>query len=267
MQPAENLGSSLAVSTDVVMADAPETSYAVLSLDGAKEEQDRHAPPSVRVAIDNAVESATSVDEEDFYSPGPEAGDPSVTATQSYAEEAEVRSPSEEGEVAMSESSTDDEEEEYVPDEPQPVNTPVPAPAHVSANAAAEVASFGSPSKSPRSMSSTEDEDEVYEPPEPSQHEPDVQIGEFRPPGSHPNSIGADDQGEMDISTVSSDDSDTALQPSLDNELRGSISFNRTSPFGLSVADDLAPDLQDQRPATVASIVEPVRSRPPTLPH
>jgi hypothetical protein len=76
-----------------------------------------------------------------------------------------------------------------------------------------------------------------------------------------------DDRGAMDISPISSDDSDAALELSSSDGLRDSISTEQSPRPGITIADDLAPELQGQAPSTVPPAVEPVRSCPPTLPH
>jgi hypothetical protein len=263
-----------AVSADVVMTDAPETSYPASSQVDTKERQGIHAAPPETVAPGNGVESSTSVDDEDFYSPSPETAGPSATVVQPLPgaiEEAEVRSPSEEGEVAMSESSTDgeEEEEEYVPDEPYSAPAASLAPLAAPATLGQQIINMGVTSHNPPSASSTEDEDEgeLYEPPEPNQIESDIQVQEPDPLETWSNSMEVDGQGEMEISTLSpsSPDSETALEQSHDKQFRGSISSNQPAQSGMAVADDLAPELQSQRPTIVGPIAEPVRLRSSTL--
>jgi hypothetical protein len=149
------------VSGDVIMEDAPEKSTAVSSADGAQDDRDERNSPIRSPAIENPVDSATSIDDEDFYSPEPGAVKVPSGTDQSNKidqEDGQVGSPSEEGEVAMSESSTDDEEEEYMPEEPLLTSAPAtaPAPAAVPGSVAPELAHAPPASKSSPSLSSTE---------------------------------------------------------------------------------------------------------------
>lgn len=260
-----------AASADVVMTDAPEMSYPATSQIGTQEQQGIHAVPPETVAAENGVESSTSVDEEDFYSPSPETAGSTAAVIQPLpgaVEEAEVVSPSEEGEVAMSESSTDDEEE-YVPDEPYTAPAGAVAPPAAPTTVREEVVKVGVASNNPPSASTTEDEDEgeLYEPPEPNQIQTNIQMQETSPLETRSHSMDIDDTGEMEISTLSpsSSDSEAALEQSHDRQFRGSISSNQPVQSGMAVADDLAPELQSQRPTIDGPVAEPVRLRPSTL--
>ncbi|PSN72365.1 hypothetical protein BS50DRAFT_583911 [Corynespora cassiicola Philippines] len=134
-------------------------------------------------------DSASAVDdEEDFYSPGPAVIAPTAGKEQPGETNVQATSPSEEGEVDMSESS----EEEYEPEEPQ---TPAQA---VQTTSQAHDTAVSSPSSS--SDSSSEDEDN-YEPPE--ANEP-IQAVDMEQDGQQSEA----DDGAMDMSTSDSSDSD-----------------------------------------------------------
>ncbi|KAH7113202.1 hypothetical protein B0J11DRAFT_541651 [Dendryphion nanum] len=117
------------------------------------------SPADNAALISNVVrlegsEVLTPVDDgDDFYSPEPAIGQ-KQPATQIHA-----LSPSEEGELEMSESSSEDEEEDYEPDEQQVCSAPIQ---FGSASPESQPAPLASSSMS----SSDRDEEEVYEPPE-----------------------------------------------------------------------------------------------------
>lgn len=180
--------------------------------------------------------SATPVDDgEDFYSP-----EETVTVAlenETVIKEAlgpNARSPSGEGEVEMSQSSSSEDEEEYEPEEPQAVHSMNPNPDNHSVDI------LGSPA----SCASTQpDDEEMYEPPEPEIND-------------HPDSTNAasdlhpvEEDGAMDISTSSSDESDESDSveqfPSeqMNNNL---ISINNASDLSIAVADHSAPQPQFQ---------------------
>jgi hypothetical protein len=215
-------------------------------------------------AVSGAQGLATPLDEEDdFYSPAP-AAEPTLDANvdcanpvQTHPEAATVddQDLSEEGEVEMSVSS-DDEEEEYEPEEPtviteQPIqDAQIPEPEATTFVISQDLA--------------TEDE-EAYEPPDVDESMPDTQtprqIGDLD--AAEPE-VEAED-GEMDIASSSSEDSDSDSDS--DSESDGEISSGSgndgTTTAGqalqqiANVADDLAPELQPEPARQLAP--EPVR--------
>jgi hypothetical protein len=191
--------------------------------------------------LSNGQDITTPMDDgEDFYSPEPAIStNPGGMPDEIEPAEAAAKTPQEEGEVVMSESSPSlggEEEEEYEPEE-------VVAPA-VSAepNHIEEVAT--TLLSSPASTSS--EEGELYEPPsadEIMQHAQDVSMVPFP---SNDTSLDEVDQGAMDISMTPSDQPESAQQSlpvATDNV---SISSNHVAVPFIAVADDLAPELQPE---------------------
>jgi hypothetical protein len=222
------------------------------------------APGPTRPTTDKIVESTTSADDEDFYSPEPDLP-PLVTQPQAMESQGGgIKSPSEEGEVAMSESPAD-EEDEYEPEVSQAETAPVPATEDVEM----EIEDSPAPSVPAEALSSTEDEGEIYEPPEPNQKLPDVDTGAAVAPAAvtQTTDADADDQAEMEISPVSSDESDFPPTSSSEKAHRRSISLNGPSESGPAVADDLAPELQPLAPPppTMALVNEQVRACPRSM--
>jgi hypothetical protein len=219
--------------------------------------QSLHHPTSFEPAHGNVTEAVghqrnpTSGDDEedDFYSPAPPDDLTAVPEREEpIASHLDAPSPSEEGEVAMSES-----EEEYEPEEPA-VLPPPTAPDAGSHNAAAKSSSASSPT------SSSDDDEDMYEPPE-----VDQPVFEMRPtqtPASH-NAISQQveaDDGAMDISS-SSDESDESESPSpsaADNASPKPIELNKGAEEYITIADDLAPELQ-VAPAPAATVDASVR--------
>ncbi|KAF2438500.1 hypothetical protein P171DRAFT_436974 [Karstenula rhodostoma CBS 690.94] len=195
---------------------------------------------------------ATPVDdEEDFYSPEPAdvlpAADKTETATGSIAL---ARSPSEEGEMAMSES----DEEDYEPEEAQvPLTQAQVLKDHTleqnTSVMTAQVSSFGSPTP-------TNEDEDPYEPPD-----VDQPMMDLEPSGStaEPNSNaqqGEIEEEEMDISTSSDSDSDSDTSSESSGEERNGPVFAPSSKnpgSSVTVADDIAPEPQLEASA-VASV-------------
>ncbi|KAF2728510.1 hypothetical protein EJ04DRAFT_516549 [Polyplosphaeria fusca] len=214
--------------------------------------------------------AATPVDdEEDFYSPAPHASiGPERVSEAPIASKTDGQSPSEEGEVIMSESAESPEEEEYEPSEHDfAIDAAVPAAEEVAMELESPTVS------SHQSISSTPwNEEQLYEPREPNQAEPLVpNIGPMHQVDSAGDqSLGDDDLGGMDISS-SSDESDSGSSSSaVDN----SISISKHSP-GLSAAaaEDLSVEAQSQSDAprsgllTEQSPVEPAPTNARFVPY
>ncbi|KAK7192003.1 hypothetical protein PSPO01_01575 [Paraphaeosphaeria sporulosa] len=195
---------------------------------------------------------ATPVDdEEDFYSPEPADIDLNADENEiTTGPLALARSPSEEGEMAMSES----DEEDYEPEEAQePLAQALVSKAHtMKQNASlvnAQVSSFGPPTPA------NEDED-PYEPPD-----VDQPMVDLAPSASTAelNSIAQQvdiEEEEMDMSTSSDSDSDSDTSSESSEEEPNGPAFAPSSKnpgSSVTVADDLAPELQ-----TEVSAVAPV---------
>lgn len=219
---------------------------------------------TVGTAINNATlqdrASATPMDDdEDFYSPPPPAesgvgvahSGAVAPATEVQQIVADAPSPSEEGEVEMSESSEEEEKGEYEPDEPfpeEPVAEPQMQHAQTSESRAEQSQSAG------QSQVSTEDE-EAYEP-------PDVDEGmiDAAPPTApevEALSPGDADDGAMDIATSSSEDSEDSASDSDDetrSELEDFESQTHVAQQDTNIADIIAPELQSGTPATVVPV-------------
>jgi hypothetical protein len=184
-------------------------------------------------------------DEEDFYSPEPAdilpVADQSEPASRSTAL---VRSPSEEGEMAMSES----DEEEYEPEEPQEPLTHAqasndPVLEQSTTVVTAQASSSGSPLVSPPAK---EDED-PYEPPDVDQPMMDLESGGTTTAPKTNAQQGEVEEEEMDMSTSSDENSgsDTSSE-SLEEEPTGpALALSRKNlGSSVTVADDLVPELQ-----------------------
>jgi len=243
-----------------------------------------HHPTTVESAHENGTEApgpprhTTSGDDEedDFYSPAPPDDFSTIAeASEPVISHANAPSPSEEGEVAMSES-----EEEYEPDEPdEPAALALTAVSHVGGH------DIVAESSSASSLTSSDDE-EGYEPPEIDQPMVDIQPNQtsvnnnapvksawaslpaveevthfpINPPTVQPSQQGEADDGAMDISS-SSDGSDESESPSpsaADNASPKPIAFNTRVDEYIPIADDLAPELQVE-PATASAVEGSVR--------
>lgn len=192
-------------------------------------------------------------DEEDFYSPEPA----NVLSVRNLSERAD--SPSEEGEMAMSES-----EEEYEPEEAHEAQISEHAPVHVTAEQnttlATSLVSPLSPLSSPLT-SSIDDEDESYEPPDADQQMRDVESSAEPIENdliTQQRDIGEE---EMDISidTSSGDDSDSDNSESLDQvNDNPSLALNSKDPdSSMSVANGSVSSLQPE-----ALVVPPAPRNP-----
>jgi hypothetical protein len=205
------------------------------------------------IAPPTAQETGTPLDEDDdFYSPAPAAApalDDSMDLDNSIQAQmaADVKSPSEEGEVEMSLAS-DDEEEEYEPEEPVIVDD---APTQNAQVSEVEKADFAG------SEDISSEEEEAYEP-------PDVDEDVFDVPAEQEVAAMDDavpepeaDDGAMDIAS-SSDDSDSDSDPESEGEITSgndeTISANHGQLELANVADDLAQELRpDSAPELVGS--------------
>ncbi|KAH7377675.1 hypothetical protein BKA66DRAFT_443223 [Pyrenochaeta sp. MPI-SDFR-AT-0127] len=190
--------------------------------------------------------SATPLDEDDFYSPAPVETGLDISANTYDAHQPQlatppfaVKSPSEEGEVEMSESS-DDEEEEYEPEEPAIVtDTRVQAAQMLETESLRSVAT---------SQVSTEDEED-YEPPDVDQNVPDAPSEAFAAELNNGMHQAEPEDGAMDIATSSSDDSDDSdsdEETTPEPETHISLSANNAPQEDTHFADDLAPELQPE---------------------
>ncbi|KAF2272346.1 uncharacterized protein EI97DRAFT_211340 [Westerdykella ornata] len=265
------------IKEDVAMDDAESTLGASPAVEITASQdhvsQGRVAPLTVEVATDQ-IEPATSIDEEDFYSPEP-AVHPVTTPTMSTQHEFDSRSsaksPSSEGEMEMSEA-PEGEEEEYEPEQTMK--------AEAVATSANEVPKSMGPGVLPHATSTlppTEDEGEVYEPalsPAPADDSSngrlearagaadavDGKTRDIHPPLDTSETTGqeaeTDDHDGMDLST-SSDESD---DPSTSRKKvhRGSISHTYGRGSDIAVADDLAPELQSQGLPALVHVEKPV---------
>lgn len=228
-------------------------------------------------ANDRASATPVDDDDEDFYSPPPPGeivtGD-EVPATHPPGTEDEhskmaALSPSEEGEVEMSESS--EEEEEYEPEEPTVEAPVVEAPVVSERNLEHSSQQVQPPpelqiEKSQsvgQSQLSTEDE-EPYEPPDVDEEMAEVADAAAttahsvaaQPEVSSPGDV---DDGAMDIATSSSEDSEDSDSESEDethSEAEGSTSSLHQMQIDANPADDLAPELQSQNAVTIVPATE-----------
>ncbi|KAJ4383657.1 hypothetical protein N0V86_001712 [Didymella sp. IMI 355093] len=252
-----------------------------------------------RVAAVNNRASATPMDDdEDFYSPPPpneidaNTEAPVAEIPEPHIEQAiaNAPSPSEEGEVEMSVSSEEEDQEEYEPEEPtvggpvvqepvveaQVVDAPtmneppsVPSP-HRAAPAETQIKQSQSAGQS---QVSTEDE-EAYEPPdvdeEMTEVAPVVEVAHAEALVPQASSPGDADEGAMDIATSSSDESDGSDLDSdeeTESEREHSESQTYAAPQDVNIADDLAPELQPDTSFAVVPATEHVEDvgSPPTL--
>lgn len=183
-------------------------------------------------------------DEEDFYSPEP-ANVPLPanhidTATSSLPP---AQSPSEEGEMAMSES----EEEEYEPEEAL-------EPTINSLNRAADpqVSSMTSPAAS----SPADVEEDSYEPPDVGEPITDLEAGSSTTLSKPLDQPLEPEEEEMDMSTSSDSDSDSEVSSeSSEDESNVPVSASGVKNLDSSVivADDLAPELQTEASAVAST--------------
>ncbi|KAF1973760.1 hypothetical protein BU23DRAFT_123632 [Bimuria novae-zelandiae CBS 107.79] len=189
-------------------------------------------------------------DEEDFYSPEPATQQPIPTQSEAASTSlAQAESPSEEGEMAMSES----EEEDYEPEEALGPQAGTEAAGENAAEQGPTVASSPASSLTSSSASSAMDEDEEpYEPPDVDQ--PMVDIGVDAEPAKSGLQQGEAEEEEMDMSTSSDDDSDSdTSSESSEEEPHGptSASSSKNPDSSVTIADDLAPELQPETSALV----------------
>jgi archaellum component FlaC len=252
-----------------------------------------------RVAAVNDRASATPMDDdEDFYSPPPlneidantEAPVAEIPEPQIEQAIANTPSPSEEGEVEMSVSSEEEDQEEYEPEEPivggSVVQEPVVEAQVVNAPTVNEPASVPSPHRAApaetqieqsqsagQSQVSTEDE-EAYEPPdvdeEMTEVAPVVEVAQAEALVPQPSSPGDANEGAMDIATSSSDESDNSDLDSdeeTESEREHSESQTHAAPQDVNIADDLAPELQPDTSFAVVPATEHIEdvSSPPIL--
>ncbi|KAL1606320.1 hypothetical protein SLS60_003722 [Paraconiothyrium brasiliense] len=202
------------------------------------------AKPSAIASVHDTISNDLSKpatpldDEEDFYSPEPAAVLPAGDQTEpAPTSSTNAKSPSEEGEMAMSES----DEEDY---EPEEVQEPL-AHNQVSVDKTTEENTTVVTSRA-SSIPTNEDED-PYEPPDVDQPMMDIEPGHA---GVEPRSNahqGEADEEEMDMSTSSDDDSDsdTSSESSAEEPSEPALAPNSKNPgSSVTVADDLAPELQ-----------------------
>ncbi|KAF2820508.1 hypothetical protein CC86DRAFT_332974 [Ophiobolus disseminans] len=219
-----------------------------------------------------AQETATPLDEEDdFYSPAPAVeSTPHESMDLDNTLQAEVAadvgsaiSPSEEGEVEMSLAS-DDEEEEYEPEES--IVTP-DAPAQDAQAPELELA------KSLVSNDLLTEEEEAYEPPDVGEElididvvDPvaavDIAVPDAEVNGTVPEAEVEAEDGAMDIASSSSEDSESESDGEITSGNDETISANHGSHQIANIADDLAQELQPDS-ATQAA---PAEDDEPELP-
>lgn len=227
------------------------------------------APDHVRT--DDRASATPMDDDEDFYSPPPvEVG---VESTVAHVPEpqiepinATVPSPSEEGEVEMSESS-EDEEEDYEPEEPvvdesivEESASVIPVMEENATDTASQQVQLPEPPVEQsqsigQSQVSTEDE-EAYEPPDVNDEMTEVALP-VDAAHPEPSSLGEADDGAMDIATSSSDSSDVSdseAEGETQSDMEESESEVHVAQQDTNVADGLAPELQ---PGTSAVIIPP----------
>ncbi|KAL5453848.1 hypothetical protein PMIN07_007779 [Paraphaeosphaeria minitans] len=214
----------------------------------------RHpAISSAQGTISNGTSKpATPVDdEEDFYSPEPANINPTADETETTTGPITLaRSPSEEGEMAMSES----DEEDYEPEEAQEslLQIQVSKGHTLEQNASmvnAQVSSLGPPT-------AANDDEDPYEPPDVDQPMVDLELsGSAAELNSNVQQVEVEEE-EMDISTSSDSDSDSDTSSESSEEEPNGPAFAPSSKnpgSSVTVADDLAPELQSD-----ASVVAPV---------
>jgi hypothetical protein len=195
-------------------------------------------------------------DDDDFYSPAPADNIPTTAEHEGpVASHLDAISLSEQGEVAMSES-----EEEY---EPEELEIPLDPPAsNVDGQGAAVVQSSSASSLTP----SPAVDEEAYEPPDIDQPMLDIEPSQTAMNNSLGTQHGEAEDGAMDISSpsVESDSSDSPSPSPADNTSPEQIAFNMDVRHSVTVADDLATQLQAEPPAAAVSGVETsVRVRSP----
>jgi hypothetical protein len=221
----------------------------------------------------NPSKPATPVDdEEDFYSPEPAEilpfADHLGTVSRSTAL---VRSPSEEGEMAMSES----DEEDYEPEEPkeQLMHAPISNDHTLEPSTTVVTAQASSSGSLLVSTPANEDEDEdPYEPPDVDQPMTNIESGAATTEHKSTAQQVEIEEEEMDMSTSSDEnsDSDTSSEPSEEEPNRLALALSRKNPgSSVTVADDLAPELQPDASAGASvsqeRVVPPVTQEPVSL--
>ncbi|KAF1931920.1 uncharacterized protein M421DRAFT_417653 [Didymella exigua CBS 183.55] len=265
--------SQASASTNVRVAQQPVQEQCANPVSNLQSTASYREPPEGpdRVAARNDRASATPMDDdEDFYSPPPlsesgvnvKAAGAEVPKPQAEQAVMSAPSPSEEGEVEMSESSEGEDEEEYEPEEDiveepvigepiakaPPINDPDPVSSpHQGPPPELQVEQ---PQSIGQSQVSTEDE-EAYEPPdvneEMTEGGPAAEIAQAETVVPEASSPGDADDGAMDIATSSeeeSDDSDSESDEETQSELGGPESQTRAASQDDNIADDLAPELQ-----------------------
>ena len=209
-------------------------------------------PPVPLPARDgNADKPSTPVDdEEDFYSPEPDVSLPvSGQLGTTSAPLTRFRSPSEEGEMAMSES-----EEEYEPEESLNPQAGAPSIINDSSEHAPTHTGFRASVSSTSASSATDEDEEMYEPPDADQPMLDLEHN-VEPDEPEEAQRRFAEEEEMDMSTSSDDDSDsdTSSESSEEDPNEPAPSSNSRNPdSSIIVTDNLAPELQPLR-----SVVEP----------
>jgi hypothetical protein len=209
-------------------------------------------------AVSGAQDLATPLDEEDdFYSPAPVAESAPDVNVHPEAHAADDQSVSEEGEVEMSVSS-DDEEEEYEPEEPTVITeTPIQDAQIPEAEATTSVVSQD------RATEETEDE-EAYEPPDVDEGMTDAQDDQQAVDIDATAPEMEAEDGAMDIASSSSDESDSDSDSDSDGEISSESGNEGTTIAShalqqiANVSDDLASELQPE--SAPAPAPEPVRS-------
>ena len=231
-------------------------------------------PPMDNTTLSGIQNSTTALEKdggEDTYSAPPAQMDLGVGEVQGesgssrkppIAQTDTAMSSSQEGEVEMSVSEGEEDEEDYEPEyDPEEHAIVTDTPTQDAQLPGMKLAPSNSTSRTP-----AEDE-EAYEPPDVDQEMSDVQSEEGND-ASHVGQAEPDD-GAMDIATSSEDSSDdsdsdsdsdsdeeSAEEPADENSIPANMSHR-----GTNIADDLAPELQLENKAAVVA-VEPVRTSP-----
>ncbi|KAJ4356673.1 uncharacterized protein N0V89_004709 [Didymosphaeria variabile] len=215
---------------------------------------------SVHDAVSNDLSKpATPLDdEEDFYSPEPAAvipaGDQIEPAPTSSAR---AKSPSEEGEMAMSES----DEEDYEPEEAQEPLSHDQVPIDKTTEQDTTVATSRAPSSaSPSVYMPTNEDEDPYEPPDVDQPMMHIDPGHASVEPQPNDQQGEVEEGEMDMSTSSGDDSDsdTSSESSAEEPNEPALASSSKNPgSSVTVADDLAPELQPDASAVALVSQDP----------
>jgi len=215
-------------------------------------------PISAFEHVTEAISSHKSVtpfdDEEDFYSPEPA----SMLATIKEVDVGQLKSPSEEGEVAMSES----DEGEYEPQEsPFFAGHPIPDTDIAKRNGVTVNSLSLGQVQVPRRSPDNEDED-PYEPPDIDQPMLDVQSDLMAEASDSSALQGEIDDGEMDMSTSSSDNSnnsDASSTSGVDEYDPESVTPEKELAQVQQLGNPTVPQLQAESTSPGASTQNPVR--------